>query len=305
MRDKKIIRQAERVGLTFAAPWIIGFLIFGVYPILASAYFSFCRYNIVRPAQFIGLQNYKILFTEDPLFWKSLWNTFYLMALGLPLQLMVALFVALLLNARIKGQAIFRTLIFLPSVVPVVATAILWVWILNPEYGLINAVLSWYGIRGPGWLTDPHWSKPALILVMMWTIGNAMIIFLASLQQVPQSLYEAAIVDGAGWWQRFRNITIPMISPVIFFNLVMGVIGSFQYFTHVYIMTSGISPDYGGRAGGPEFSTLVYALYLYQNAFQFFRMGYASAMAWIMFIIVAVILIILFKTSKWVYYEKR
>ncbi len=228
-----------------------------------------------------------------------------MMALGLPLQLMVALFVALLLNARIKGQAIFRTLIFLPSVVPVVATAILWVWILNPEYGLINAVLSWYGIRGPGWLTDPHWSKPALILVMMWTIGNAMIIFLASLQQVPQSLYEAAIVDGAGWWQRFRNITIPMISPVIFFNLVMGVIGSFQYFTHVYIMTSGISPDYGGRAGGPEFSTLVYALYLYQNAFQFFRMGYASAMAWIMFIIVAVILIILFKTSKWVYYEKR
>lgn len=305
MKDKKIIRQTERVGLTFAAPWIIGFLIFGVYPILASAYFSLCRYNIVRPAQFIGLENYKILFTEDPLFWKSLWNTFYLMALGLPLQLMVALFVALLLNARIKGQAIFRTLIFLPSVVPVVATAILWVWILNPEYGLINAVLSRLGIRGPGWLTDPHWSKPALILVMMWTIGNAMIIFLASLQQVPQSLYEAAIVDGAGWWQRFRNITIPMISPVIFFNLVMGVIGSFQYFTHVYIMTSGISPDYGGRAGGPEFSTLVYALYLYQNAFQFFRMGYASAMAWIMFIIVAVILIILFKTSKWVYYEKR
>ncbi|MCD6384239.1 sugar ABC transporter permease, partial [Candidatus Sumerlaeota bacterium] len=275
MKKRGIFTRAERIGLLFASPWLIGFGVFGLFPIVASAFFSFCRYNIVRPPRFIGLENYQLLLFEDPLFWKSLWNTFYLTAFGLPLQLTLALIAAMLLNLRIKGQSIFRTMIFLPSVVPVVATAILWVWILNPEYGLINAVLAMFNINGPGWLTDPRWSKPALILVMMWTIGNAMIIFLASLQQVPQHLYEASIVDGANWWQRFLNVTIPMISPVIFFNIVMGIIGSFQYFTHVYIMTTGISPDLGGRAGGPEFSTLVYALYLYQNAFQFFRMGYA------------------------------
>ncbi len=305
MKKQKIIGSAEKTGLLFLSPWIVGFMIFGLFPIVASAYFSLCRYNIIRPPHFIGIENYTMLFFEDPLFWKSLWNTIYLTAFGLPLQLLVALFAALLLNARIKGQSVFRTLMFIPSVVPVVATAILWVWILNPEYGLINALLGTVGIKGPGWLTDPQWSKPALILVMMWTIGNAMIIFLASLQQVPQNLYEASIVDGANWWQRFKNVTIPMISPVIFFNIVMGVIGSFQYFTHVYIMTTGVSQDFAGRAGGPEFSTLVYPLYLYQNAFQFFRMGYASAMAWIMFLIVAAIIVFLFKTSRWVYYEKQ
>jgi len=302
---KKTFTRADRTGLMFASPWIIGFIIFGIYPIIASAYFSFCRYNIIRPASFVGWENYQILFFEDPLFWKSLWNTFYLTAFGLPFQIGMALFAAILLNIKVKGQPLFRTMIFLPSVVPVVATAILWVWLLNPEYGLINALFSYLNIRGPGWLTNARWSKPALILVMMWSIGNSMIIFLASLQQVPKELYEASIVDGANRWQRFCNVTIPMISPVIFFNIIMGILGSFQYFTHVYIMTTGISVDYGGRAGGPEYSTLVYALYLYQNAFQFFRMGYASAMAWILFIITGGIIFLLFKTQKWVYYEKQ
>lgn len=294
--------RPELIGLAFAAPWLVGLLVFGLYPIVSSFYFSLCRYNIIRPPAFIGLENYKILFTEDPLFWKSLWNTFYLTALGLPLQLSFALGAAMLLNLRVKGQSLFRTLTYLPTVVPAVATAILWVWILNPEYGLLNSMIAKIGLPTPGWLSDPNWSKPALILVGIWGTGNTAIIFLAGLQQVPRALYEAAVVDGAGRLQQFRHVTLPMLSPVIFFNLVMGIIGSFQYFTHVYVMTAGLGG--GGRgAGGPEFSTLVYPLYLYQNAFLFFRMGYASAMAWILFLIVAAILVFVFRTSSWVHQE--
>lgn len=294
--------RPELIGLAFAAPWLVGLLVFGLYPIVSSFYFSLCRYNIIRPPAFIGLENYKILFTEDPLFWKSLWNTFYLTALGLPLQLSFALGAAMLLNMRVKGQSLFRTLTYLPTVVPAVATAILWVWILNPEYGLLNSMIAKVGLPTPGWLSDPNWSKPALILVGIWGTGNTAIIFLAGLQQVPRALYEAAVVDGAGRLQQFRHVTLPMLSPVIFFNLVMGIIGSFQYFTHVYVMTAGLGG--GGRgAGGPEFSTLVYPLYLYQNAFLFFRMGYASAMAWILFLIVAAILVFVFRTSSWVHQE--
>lgn len=294
--------RPELIGLAFAAPWLVGLLVFGLYPIVSSFYFSLCRYNIIRPPAFIGLENYKILFTEDPLFWKSLWNTFYLTALGLPLQLSFALGAAMLLNMRVKGQSLFRTLTYLPTVVPAVATAILWVWILNPEYGLLNSMIAKIGLPTPGWLSDPNWSKPALILVGIWGTGNTAIIFLAGLQQVPRALYEAAVVDGAGRLQQFRHVTLPMLSPVIFFNLVMGIIGSFQYFTHVYVMTAGLGG--GGRgAGGPEFSTLVYPLYLYQNAFLFFRMGYASAMAWVLFLIVAAILVFVFRTSSWVHQE--
>ena len=292
--------RPEIVGLMFAAPWLVGISIFGLYIFVSSFYLSLCRYNIIRPPAFIGLENYSILFTEDPLFWKSLWNTVYLTAFGLPVQLSFALLAAMLLNMKVKGQSVFRTLTYLPTVVPAVATAILWVWILNPEYGLLNSVLRFIGLPAPGWLSDPTWSKPALILVGIWGTGNTAIIFLAGLQQVPRALYEAATVDGAGILQQFRHVTLPMLSPVIFFNLVMGIIGSFQYFTHVYVMTAGLGG--GGRgAGGPEFSTLVYPLYLYQNAFLFFRMGYASAMAWILFLIVAVILAFVFRTSSWVH----
>ena len=294
--------RPELIGLAFAAPWLVGLLVFGLYPIVSSFYFSLCRYNIIRPPAFIGLENYKILFTEDPLFWTSLWNTLYLTAFGLPLQLSFALGAAMLLNMRVKGQSLFRTLTYLPTVVPAVATAILWVWILNPEYGLLNSMIAKTGLPTPGWLSDPHWSKPALILVGIWGIGNTAIIFLAGLQQVPRALYEAAVVDGAGRLQQFRHVTLPMLSPVIFFNLVMGIIGSFQYFTHVYVMTAGLGGGARG-AGGPEFSTLVYPLYLYQNAFLFFRMGYASAMAWILFLIVAAILVFVFRTSRWVHQE--
>lgn len=297
-----LIGRDERIGLAFASPWLIGLLVFGVYPIVASFYLSLCRYNIVRPPKFAGLENYQLLLFDDPLFWKSLWNTIYLTAFGLPLQLGAALLAAMLLNAKVRGQSIYRTIFYLPSVVPAVASAILWVWILNPEYGLLNTMLGWVGVRGPGWMTSPEWSKPALILLGIWGLGGAMVVFLAGLQQIPASLYEAAVIDGAGVTQRFRHVTIPILSPVIFFNLVMGIIGSFQYFTQVYVMTAGA--DGGGRgAGGPEFSTLVYPLYLYQNAFLFFRMGYASAMAWIMFLVVALILVLVFRTSSWVHQE--
>lgn len=298
-------RTNLQYGLLFASPWLIGFVVLTVGPIIASFYYSFCYYNVVKSPNWIGLENYQTLLFKDPHFLKSLYNTFYIMLLGVPLGLLVAFILAVLLNAPVRGVSVFRTIFFLPSVVPVVAVAILWVWLLNPEYGLINAMLALLDIRGPGWLTDPKWSKPALILTNVWGVGNTMIIFLAGLQQAPRALYEAAYVDGANWFRRMWHITIPAISAVIFFNLIMGIIGTFQYFTQVYIMTTGISPEYGGRAGGPQGSTLVYALYLYQNAFQNFHMGYASAMAWILFLITLVVVVVIIKTSGWVHYTEE
>lgn len=288
-------------GVAFALPWLLGLLIFGVYPVAASMYFSLCRYNILKPPQFVGLENYELLLS-DRLFWKSLYNTLWLTAIGLPLQLMSALGAAMLLNVKVRGQSIFRTIFYLPTLVPAVAAGIVWLWILNPELGLINTLLRALGLPAPGWMTDPVWSKPALVLVGIWGMGGAMVIFLAALHQVPRHLYEAALVDGAGKWRRFWHVTLPIISPVIFFNLIMGIIASFQYFTHVYVMTAS---DNGGArgVGGPEASTLVYPLYLYQNAFLYFRMGYASAMAWILFLIVGCVVWLVFRTGGWVHYE--
>jgi multiple sugar transport system permease protein len=296
-------RRNLRNGLLFVAPWLTGFAVFSLYPIVASLYYSFCRYNVVRAPRWIGIENYVELLTNDPRFYQSLYNTFYMMALGLPLGLTFAFLLALMLNANVKGQSVFRTVFYLPSIVPVVATSILWVWILNPEYGLINAVLAKIGIEGPGWLTDPKWSKPALILTGLWGVGGTMIIFLAGLQQVPEALHEAARVDGAGRLRRMLHITLPTITPVIFFNLIMGIIGSFQYFTQVYIMTGGGGP--ANNAGGPQGSTLVYALYLYQTAFQNFDMGYASAMAWLLLSITLVLVAFVFKSSGWVHYSEE
>jgi len=290
-----------RAGLAFASPWLIGLLIFGIYPICASFWYSFCRYNILKPPRFVGWENYRLLW-DDPLFWKSLYNTLWLTAIGLPLQLAAALGAAILLNGPARGRAFFRTCFYLPTLVPTVAAGLVWLWILNPELGVINAGLRFLHLPTPGWMTDPNWSKPGLVLVGIWGLGGAMIIFLAGLQQVPKSLYEAALVDGASAWRRFWHVTLPMISPVIFFNLVMGIIASFQYFTHVYVMTAG--QDGGARGvGGPEASTMIYPLYLYQNAFLYFRMGYASAMAWILFLIVGAIVWVVFRTSGWVHYE--
>lgn len=281
-------------GLLFASPWIIGFAVFTAYAIAASLYYSFCRYDILSPPQWVGLKNYSRLLADDDVFRTALWNTMYMVILGLPVGLVASLALSLLLNARVKGIAIYRTVFYIPSLVPAVALATLWLWLLNTDIGLVNVLLAKVGISGPGWLTDPEWSKPALILMGLWGVGGSAIIYLAGLQGIPDHLYEAADLDGANAFQKFRHVTLPMLSPVIFFNLIMGLIGSFQYFTQVFIMTGG----------GPQDSTLFYALYLFNRAFVDLKMGYASAMAWILFAITLLCTLIVFKTSaRWVYYE--
>ncbi|MBA7708694.1 Lactose transport system permease protein LacF [subsurface metagenome] len=252
-------------------------------------------YNVLNPPQFIGIDNYRVLFTDDPLFWKALYNTFYYAIFAIPLAILIGVSIALLLNLKVKGMPIYRTVYYLPAIVPVVGASIVWMWFLNPQYGVINGILDKIGISGPGWITDPKWSKPSLIIMSLWAIGGAILIYLAGLQDVPQSLYESAELDGANRVQKTIHITIPMITPSIFFNFIMGLIGAFQYFTQAYIMTDG----------GPADSTLFYSLYLYNNAFGYFKMGYASAMAWILFLIILACTLLVFKSSaKWVYYER-
>ncbi len=287
-------RSRQRLGLLFAAPWLIGFAVFIAYPIAASLYYSFCSYDAIRPPHWVGLQNYQRLFTEDDLFWKSLGNTLYFVVFGLPIGLAASLGIALLLNQKLKGMPFYRTLYYLPSITPVVATSILWLWLLNPEMGLVNLALGKLGVaHPPAWLNDPSWAKPALILMGLWGAGGGMVIYLAALQDVPEQLYEAASLDGAGRWAQFRNVTLPMLSPVILFNLIMGLIGGFQYFTQAFVMTNG----------GPEDSTTFYALHLFNRAFLDFKMGYASAMAWILFLVTLVCAALVFRSSaRWVYY---
>jgi multiple sugar transport system permease protein len=281
-------------GLLFAAPWFIGFAVFTAYPIAASLYYSFCSYDAIRPPRWVGFQNYHRMFVEDPLFWKSLWNTLYMVGVGLPVSLAASLGIALLLNRKLRGIAFYRTLYYLPSITPVVAASIIWLWLLNPEIGLVNIVLRWMGVaHPPAWLTDPAWAKPGLILMSLWGAGGSMVIYLAGLQDVPEALYEAAALDGAGKWAQFRHVTLPMLSPVILFNLIMGLIGSFQYFTQAYVMTNG----------GPQDATTFYALHLFNQAFLDFKMGYASAMAWVLFVIALTCALVVFRTSaRWVYY---
>lgn len=293
-------RRNLRNGLLFASPWLLHLAALITYPIAASLYFSLCSYDTFRPPRWIGLENYRVLFTEDPLFWTSLWNTLYMVAVGLPVGMVVSLGIALLMNQKLKGMAIYRTIFYLPSITPIVATSILWLWLLNPEIGLVNGLLARVGVQGPGWLNAPEWSKPALILMGLWGAGGSMVIYLAGLQDVPAQLYEAASLDGAGPFQRLRHVTLPMLSPVILFNLIMGLIGSFQYFTQVYVITASRP---GALLGGPQDSTLVYALHLFSKAFLDFRMGYASAMAWVLFLVTLVCALAIFRSSaRWVYY---
>ena len=288
-----------RTGLLFISPWLFGFLTLTLYPVIASAYYSFTEYRVMSPPKWVGLRNYAELFSDHDYFLPSLANTVF-MFIELPIALALALGIALLLNQNLRGMALFRTLFYLPSVVPTVASAILWLWLLNPEYGLVNRGLGAVGIQGPGWLQDPLWAKPGFIVMNVWMVGGNIIIYLAALQGVPQHLYEAAELDGASAWRRTWHVTLPAVSPVIFFNLVLGVINTFQYFTQPFMMTGGP----GIQPGGPANSTLLYPLYLFQNAFSFFRMGYASAMAWILFLLTVAATLLVFKTSaRWVYYE--
>lgn len=292
---------AQRENLwayAFIAPWIAGFIIFTIGPMVASLYFSFTEYNIVDTPQWLGFRNYVNLF-QDKLFWHSLGITLKFAALAIPLGLIFSYLLAVLLNQKIAGVNLWRTVYFLPSVVAGVAVAILWLRILHPKIGILNLSLGALGIKGPGWLSDPDWAIPALVIMSLWGVGGNVIIYLAGLQGVPTDLYDAARVDGANTWQRFRHITLPMTSPVIFYNLVLGLIGAFQYFTEVYVAGSA-----NNDLGGPARATLFYNIYLYQNAFKYFHMGYASTMAWILFLIVLGLTLLLFRSSEfWVYYE--
>jgi multiple sugar transport system permease protein len=287
-------RRNLRNGLLFCSPAILGLLAFTVYPVICSLYYSFCNYPMLKPPVWVGTANYRTLF-HDPLFFTSLSNTAYYAVFATPIGIIIAFLLALLLNQKVKGMAVFRTMFFVPSIVPMVAGSVLWLWLLNPQYGLINTVLRAIGLPEPGWMADPAWAKPALIVMSTWGVGGWMLVYLAGLQGVPQDLYEAAEIDGANMLQRMRHVTMPFMSPHLFFTLVMGLIGAAQYFTQAYVMTNG--------AGGPVDSTKFFSLYLFQNAFQYWKMGYACAMAWILFIVILLFTLLLFKTSaKYVYY---
>jgi multiple sugar transport system permease protein len=281
-------------GYAFIAPWLVGFLAFTAYPFLSSAYLSFTRYDIVTKPVWVGSANYHTLLTGDPLFWKSLGVTFEFALVAVPLGVIFGVVLALLLNLDLRGMGVYRTIFFLPSILPTVATSVVFLWLFNPEIGLINRLLRTVGLTGPAWLQSPQWALPSLVLLSLWAVGGSMVIYLAGLKDIPAHLYEAAAIDGASAWQRLRHVTLPMLSPVIFFNLVMGLIGVFQYFTEAYIMTQG----------GPEDSTHFYALYLFERAWRYLDMGLASAMAWVLFLVIMAVTGLLFLTQKrWVHYE--
>jgi multiple sugar transport system permease protein len=289
-----IHRRQALAGYLFAAPAILGLALFTVGPIILSAVYSLTRYEILTPATWAGLGNYRELFSEDRYFLKALWNTFYFAAVSVPVNITLALGLALLLNRPIRGRALYRTCFYLPTVMPAVAGSLLWMWLFNGEYGLVNVALDALHLPAVPWLTSEYCSKPALIVMGMWGVGGGMIIFLAALQGVPRTLYEAAEIDGAGAGRMFWNITLPMISPALFFMVVMGLIGALQVFTQAYLVTQG----------GPVNSTLFYVLYLYREAFENLHMGYASAMAWVLFLVILAITGVQFVLARrWVYYE--
>jgi multiple sugar transport system permease protein len=300
-------RKNLRTGLLFISPWLIGFFAFTLYPALASLYYSFTNFKILQSPQWIGLDNYAELL-RDPLFWKSLGNTLYLTLIGVPLSVLVALSIALLLNRRsLHGIGIFRTIFYLPVVIPAVAAAVLWIFLLNPSNGLVNQILAAVGIDGPGWFFDPAWAKNGLVLLMVWAAGDVVIIYLAALQGVSKALYDAAEVDGAGAWVKLRHVTIPMISPAILFNLIVGAIGAFQYFTQAYVIGNGVARGTNDVSiGGVQNSLLMYGLHLYNNGFRYFRMGYASALAWLLLLtILGATVALLWASRKRVYYESE
>jgi len=288
-------------GLLFASPWLIGFVGLTLYPIGLSLYYSFTEFNVFQPPKYVGIKNFEALF-NDSLFWKSLANTLYVTGWSIPINLIFALLVAMLLNMKVRGMAVYRTVFYLPTIVPLAASTLLWIWIMNGQYGLLNKLLGQLGLYQPSWFGDPAYTKPSLLIIGTWAVGNIIVIFLASLQDVPKSLYESAEIDGANWARKFFHITLPGISPIILFQLIMLVINGFQYFTQAYFIV-GSSGGLNSASGGPENSLLMYAIYLYQNAFYFLKMGKASAMAWLMFILVGAVTWIIFKTSKrWVTY---
>jgi multiple sugar transport system permease protein len=289
------LSQIEAVHFyLFISPYLLGLVSLTLGAVLFSLGMSFTDWRLGREVSFIGLGNFIRALQTDPVFWQSLRVTAFYSFVAVPLNLTVGMGVAMLLNQKVKGMTIFRTIFYLPSLVGGVAISLLWVWIFNPEFGLLNWLLSLVGIRGPEWIFSPDWALPAFVLMNLWTIGSGMLINLAGLQAIPTHLYEAAEIDGASVWQRFRHVTLPMMSPVIFFNLIIGIIASFQIFTQAYVMTNG----------GPANATLFYVLHLYRNAFEYLNMGYASALAWILFVVILFFTLLVFRSSAlWVFYQ--
>lgn len=298
-------QQRLRTGLLFISPWIVGFLLMSFYPLAATLYYSLSDYSVLSPAVFVGTENYRELFT-DGIFWKSVYNTFFFAAFAIPLGLLVSLILAILLNFDLPGRGIFRTVFFLPSLVPMVCLAILWQWMLNGDVGLVNSALRPVldGINAvfgtaftpPNWLNEAAYAKWGIIFTAVWGTGQAVVIYLAGLQDVPRHLYESAELDGANFWQKTVHITLPMISPVIYFNVIIGLIGAFQVFAVPYVITEG--------GDGPERSLLFMATYLYQNAFDYWKMGYACAIGLVMFLIILGLTLLATKVSaRHIHYE--
>lgn len=283
-------------GLFFVSPFIIGFVIFMLGPMLFSFYGSFTNYNLTSKMDFIGFDNFRRMFTQDELFWKSLYNTGYYVLFNVPLTAIGSVLLAVLLNQRVRGMSVFRTIFYLPAILSGVAVYVLWMQMLSPTSGLINTILAWVGIQGPAWLFDPQWTKPALILMKLWSVGGAMLLYLATLQNVPNQLYESAEIDGASAFKRFRHITLPLITPIIFYDVVTSTIGAFQIFQEAYVMTES-------GTNGPANSLLFYNLHMWNKAFVAFDMGYAMAMSMVLFIIVLGLTFVNLKLApRWVHY---
>lgn len=288
-------RRQNLTGWLFVSPWLVGFLLFTAGPFVTSVGLSFTRYNLVSPPRWVGTANYEALLRDDAAFGHSLWVTLRYALAVVPLSTVASVALAMLLNVNVRGMPLFRAIFYLPSILPVVATATVFQWILNPETGLVNRALALVGVSGPAWLLDPKWAPWALVLMALWGVGGSMVILLAGLKDVPTALYEAAVLDGARAWDRARHVTLPLLTPVIFFNVVMATIGAVGTFTEAYVVTQG----------GPEDSTTFVGLYLWNRAWKYLDLGYASAIAWILFVLTVLLVGALFRSQgRWVQYGR-
>ena len=296
LRHSRMARREAIDGYISISPWLIGFLVFTVGPLVASLYLSFTEWTITRPPTWIGLANYERMLTRDPLFWQALKVTILYVLLSVPLKLVFGLGLSLLLNMSLRGMNFFRTVFYIPAVISGVAVSLMWMWLLQPDTGVINTLLDMVGIKGPGWFWDPLWALPSVALMSVWGVGGMAIIYLAGLQNIPPHLYEAAMLDGANAWKRFWRVTLPLLTPTVFFLLVIELIDAFKIFTQAFVITKG----------GPLKATYFYLFYYYEEAFQNFNMGYASALALVlMIIILAATLLVNYTSKRWVYYESE